>query len=347
MRRLPHRSEAGFITGQTVNVDGGHRFVYGRARTVAGSDVPGRRRPQAAAGTARRPLPGGRHVDGGVRRRRAQAHPLEPRHDRGRHPRGHVGHRDQHARAPDRARRGRTHRIHRRGLRRAARRRCPRPLHRHPRRGDGAPRRAREALRHVPRRPVQGALARGHAEPVLQHAVRHRAERRGRAQGGQEPPLVPRALVHAARRLRPLGRALRRRNRRLLPGAAHRGHRKRRHDLLLGRRVPGGGARARLQRRRGRLPAERGRPDDHLGLGAGRDLAAPEPRPRTVQLRSTCSARTSAPCTSIRRCGIRSTSAAEAHTSATTSATSSRTRRRASTPSSRESSTSRRCGSSG
>ena len=180
-----------------------------------------------------------------------------------------------------------------------------------------------QALRHVPRRPVQGALARGDGEPLLQHALRHRAERRGRAQGGQEPPLVPRALVHAARRLRPLGGALRRRNRRLLPGAAHRGHRQRRDDLLLGRRVPGGGARARLQRRRGRLPAERGRPDDRPG---GPSRAAPGCSRTALtpsSTASTCSARTSAPSTSIRRCGIRSTSAAAAHTSATTWATSS------------------------
>ena len=39
---------------------------------------------------------------------------------------------------------------------------------------------------------------------------------------GQEPPVVPRALVHAARRLRPVGGAVRRRHRRVLPGAAHR-----------------------------------------------------------------------------------------------------------------------------
>ena len=50
------------------------------------------------------------------------------------------------------------------------------------------------------------------------------------------------------------------------------GHRQHRHDLLLGRRVPGGGARARLQRRGGRLPAERGRADDAPG---GPSRAAP------------------------------------------------------------------------
>ena len=154
-----------------------------------------------------------------------------------------------------------------------------------PGRGDRAPRRARAPLRDLPRRPVQGALARGDAGPVLQHAVRHLAAGRDRPQGGQEPPLVPRALLHAARRLRPLGRALRRRHRRLLPGAAHRRHRQHRHDLLLGRRVPRGRARARLQRRRGRLPAERGRADDELGLRAGRHVAAPEPRPCPLQHR--------------------------------------------------------------
>ena len=75
----------------------------------------------------------------------------------------------------DRARRRRPHRLHGRGLRHPARRRSPRPVHRHPGRGDRPPRGAREALRHIPRRPVQGPLARGHAEPLLQYALRDRA----------------------------------------------------------------------------------------------------------------------------------------------------------------------------
>ena len=119
---------------------------------------------------------------------------------------------------------------------------CPtrwprRAVHRHPRRGDRVPGPPGEAVRHLHHRAVQGPLAGGDGRPLLQHAVRHRPGGRGRAQGGQEPPLVPGALVHAARRLRPLGRAVRRRHRRLLPGAAHRRHRQHRHDLLQRRRV--------------------------------------------------------------------------------------------------------------
>ena len=85
--------------------------------------------------------------------------------------------------------------------------------------------RAGAQVRDLPGRPVQGALARGHAQPVLQHALRHFPAGRDRAQGREEPSLVPRALVHATRRLRPLGRALRRRHRRLLSGPSDRRHR--------------------------------------------------------------------------------------------------------------------------
>ena len=136
---------------------------------------------------------------------------------------------------------------------------------------------------------------------------------------GQEPPLVPRALVHAARRLRPLGRALRRRHRRVLPRAAHRRHRQPRDDLLLGRRVPGGRARARVRRRRGRLPAERGRADD-AGRRARRHVAAAEPRARALQQPLRRRARTSGPSTCTRAWSTRTTSAAATRTSSTTRA---------------------------
>ena len=147
----------------------------------------------------------------------------------------------------------------------------------------------------------------------------HLAAGRGRAPRGQEPPLVPRALVHAARRLRALGRALRRRHRGLLPRAAHRRHRQPRHDLLLRRRVPRGGARARVRRRRGRLPAERGRADD-AGRRARRHLAAAEPRARALQQPLRGVPRTSGPSTCTRAWSTRTTSAAATRTSSTTRA---------------------------
>ena len=232
-----------------------------------------------------RPVPRRRALDRRPRGRRAQAHRAEPRDRRGRDPRGDVRDRDQHAGARDRARRGRPHRLHRRGLRRPPRHRRPRPLHRRARRGDRAALGARAPLRRLPHGAVQGALAGGDRGPLLQHALRHLARGRGGAPGGQEPPLVPRALLHPTRRLRPLGGALRRRDRRLLPGPAHRRHREHRDDLLLRRRVPGGRSRARHERRRGRLPAERGGADDRRRLSRRRHLDAPEPRPRALQQR--------------------------------------------------------------
>ena len=54
------------------------------------------------------------------------------------------------------------------------------------------------------------------------------------------------------------------------------------HDLLLRRRVSRGGARARVRRRRGRLPAERGRADD-ADRRARRHVAPAEPRARALQ----------------------------------------------------------------
>ena len=191
----------------------------------------------------------------------------------------------QHARQADRARRGRADRVHGRGVRRAARDRGARAVHRHPRRGDRTGWRPGAAVRDLHRGAVQGALARGHARPVLQHAVRDLARRRDRAQGREEPPVVPRAVVHAARRLRPVGRALRRRHRGVLPGPAHRRHRQPRDDLLQRRRVPRGRPRPRVQRRRGRLPAERGRPDDQRRLSGRRNVDAAEPRARALQQR--------------------------------------------------------------
>ncbi len=172
-----------------------------------------------------RALHGSRPLDDRPRRRAAPSHPAQPRHHRGRHPCRGLDHRHQHAREADRAGRGRADGLHGRDLRHPAHDGRPRALHRHPGTRERQARRARAPLRDVHRRAVQGALARGDARPLLQHAVRALAAGRGRAPRGQEPPLVPRALVHAARHLRALGRALRRRHRGLLPGAAHRRHR--------------------------------------------------------------------------------------------------------------------------
>ena len=213
----------------------GHRRVHRLPRQ------PGRRLHHGAGGQRRRrpplpltkeergreqhtsrPLSRRRALDGRPRGRRAQAHRAKPGHRRGRDPRGHVRDRDQHAGAGDRPRRGRAHGFHRRGVRRPPRHRRPRPLHRRTRRGDRAALRARPPLRRLPDGSVQGPLARGDRGPLLQHALRDLARGRGRPPRGEEPPLVPRALLHPARRLRPLGRALRRRDRRLLPGPAHR-----------------------------------------------------------------------------------------------------------------------------
>ena len=68
----------------------------------------------------------------GVAERRHIA--AQPRHHRGRHPRGGRDHRHQHAGQADRARRGRPHRLHRRDLRHPARHGGARAVHRHPRR---------------------------------------------------------------------------------------------------------------------------------------------------------------------------------------------------------------------
>ena len=238
---------------------------HGRAEEAPRDpEAGGARRPKPARRSPgpphpRRPLPRRRPEHGRLRRGQAGAHRREPQDHRGRHPRRHVGHRHQHAGEAARPRRGRPDRLHRRVLRRAPRDRRPRALHRHPRARDRVAGPPGQALPHLHGGAVQGALARGDGRPLLQHAVRHRAQRRGRAQGAQEHGLVPGALLHAPRRLRPLGRGLRRLARGLLPRAAHRRHRQPRHHLLLGRRVPRGRARPGLQRRRGGLPAQRGR----------------------------------------------------------------------------------------
>ena len=113
---------------------------------------------------------------------RAPAHPAQPRHHRGRDPRRGLDHRHQHAREADRAGRGRADRLHGRDLRHPARHGRARAVHRHPGRGERAARRARAPVRDLHRRAVQGALARGHARPLLQHAVRDLAAGRDRAQ---------------------------------------------------------------------------------------------------------------------------------------------------------------------
>ena len=105
-------------------------------------------------------------------------------------------------------------------------------------------------------------------------------------------------------------------------------HRQHRHHLLLRRRVPGGRARARVQRRRGRLPAERGRADDA-------DRASPAARgccrtaPTRTSTTSTSWRRTSGPSTCTRAWSTRTTSPAATRTSSTTRATCSGTRSRA------------------
>ena len=144
---------------------------------------------------------------------RAEAHRREPQDHRGRHPRRHVGGEHQHAGEAHRSGRGRPHRLHRRGLRPAARDRRPRPLHRHPRarRPSGSAGLAK-TLRHPHHRAsARRAGPRSWTTATSTPSSSSRPDGKVVHKARQEPRLVPRALLHAPRRLRPLGRAVRRR----------------------------------------------------------------------------------------------------------------------------------------
>ena len=131
---------------------------------------------------------------------------------------------------------------------------------RHPRPRDRRARQARAPVERVPDRDGEGASPRVRGS-VLQRRLRDRAAGRD---GDPPPPqgraaAAGRALRHAAQRLGPVDRVVRREARVVLPGRRHRNRADRDHDGERGV-VPGERTRARHERMRDRLPRALPRP---------------------------------------------------------------------------------------
>ena len=185
--------------------------------------------------------------------RQPRGHPPQPRASRPPRDRVDVAGRAGSARAPGGGPGGRAAGLQRRGARSRPRDLRARVRDRHPGPRDRRAGPPGAQVGRVRDGPGEGAPPRVPGA-VLQRRLRPRPRRRGRAAPPQAGAAAAGgALGHAAQRLRPLGRALRRDARRVLSGRGHRDRAARDHDGqrgLLSRER----ARAGHERRGGRLP---------------------------------------------------------------------------------------------